>query len=81
MHCSRPILLTVVLLVSGVTPPVVRAADWKAGAAKAPITPPSLMWMAGYGSRDHIAEGKLTDLWAKALVLEDPSGNRDFFSF
>ncbi|HUE72815.1 MAG TPA: neutral/alkaline non-lysosomal ceramidase N-terminal domain-containing protein [Pirellulaceae bacterium] len=53
------------------------AADtWKAGAAKANITPPSLMWMAGYGSRDHIAEGKLTDLWAKALVLEDPSGQR-----
>ena len=53
-----------------------RAADWKAGAAKANITPPSLMWMAGYGSRDHIAEGKLTDLWAKSLVLEDSSGHR-----
>jgi hypothetical protein len=53
------------------------AADaWRAGAAKANITPPSLMWMAGYGGRDHVAEGKLTDLWAKALVLEDPAGNR-----
>ena len=55
---------------------VAQAADWQAGAAKANITPPSLMWMAGYGSRDHIAEGKLTDLWAKALVLQDPAGNR-----
>jgi hypothetical protein len=30
------------------------------------------MWMAGYASRDHVAEEKLTDLWAKALVLRDP---------
>ena len=52
------------------------AADWKAGAAKANITPPDFMWMAGYASRDHVAEEKLTDLWAKALVLEDPQGNR-----
>jgi hypothetical protein len=52
------------------------AADWQAGAAKANITPPELMWMAGYASRDHGAEGKLTDLWAKALVLEDPQGHR-----
>jgi hypothetical protein len=53
------------------------AADsWRAGAAKANITPPNLMWMAGYASRDHAAEGKLTDLWAKALVLQDPRGRR-----
>ncbi|HZL89794.1 MAG TPA: neutral/alkaline non-lysosomal ceramidase N-terminal domain-containing protein [Pirellulaceae bacterium] len=54
-----------------------RAGDvWSAGAAKANITPPTFMWMAGYASRDHVAEEKLTDLWAKALVLEDPSGHR-----
>ena len=34
------------------------------------------MWMSGYGSRNHPAEGKLTDLWAKALVLSDAQGNR-----
>jgi hypothetical protein len=34
------------------------------------------MWMSGYSSRDHAAEGKLHDLWAKALVLEDPAGKR-----
>ena len=49
---------------------------WKAGAAKVVITPESLMWMSGYGSRDHAAEGKLHDLWAKALVLEDLAGHR-----
>ncbi len=32
--------------------------------------------MSGYGSRDRPAEGKLTDLWAKVLVLESSSGQR-----
>lgn len=49
---------------------------WKAGAASVVITPEKFMWMAGYGGRDKPADGKLTDLWAKALVLEDESGNR-----
>src|SRR5438445_4205533 len=52
------------------------APTWKAGAAKVNITPEKLMWMSGYGSRDKPAEGKLHDLWAKALVLEDPAGKR-----
>jgi hypothetical protein len=49
---------------------------WKAGAARVKITPTQLMWMSGYGSRTKPAEGKLHDLWAKALVLEDPAGRR-----
>ena len=49
---------------------------WQAGAAKIIITPEKPMWMSGYGGRDHPAEGKLTDLWAKALVLADADGNR-----
>lgn len=53
------------------------AADgWRAGAAKAAITPTQPMWMAGYASRKRPAEGKATDLWAKALVLEDAQKNR-----
>jgi hypothetical protein len=52
------------------------AAAWKAGAAKINITPEKLMWMSGYGARDRPAEGKLTELWAKALVLQDPKGRR-----
>jgi hypothetical protein len=50
--------------------------EWKAGAAKVNITPEKRMWMSGYGSRDKPAEGKLTELWAKALVVEDPAGKR-----
>jgi hypothetical protein len=34
------------------------------------------MWMAGYAARDHGAEGKLTELWAKALAIEDSDGDR-----
>lgn len=52
------------------------AAGWKAGVARENITPEKLMWMSGYAARNHAAEGQATDLWAKALVLEDPSGHR-----
>jgi hypothetical protein len=34
------------------------------------------MWMAGYANRDRPSEGKLVDLWAKALVLEDTNGKQ-----
>ena len=56
----------------------VSAADspWKAGVAKVAVTPVEPMWMAGYASRTRPADGKLTELWAKALVLEDQDGNR-----
>jgi neutral ceramidase len=50
--------------------------SWQAGCSKTIITPAELMWMAGYGSRDKPAEGKLTELWAKALVLQDDQGQR-----
>jgi hypothetical protein len=49
---------------------------WKAGVAAVVITPDRPMWMAGYAARTRPAEGKLTDLWAKALALEDPAGQR-----
>ena len=49
---------------------------WKAGVSSSNITPTEPIWMAGYASRDRPAEGKLTDLWAKALVLEDSTGKQ-----
>lgn len=53
--------------------PVISAvADgWQAGVARVNITPQQSMWMSGYAARDRPADGKLTDLWAKALVLKD----------
>lgn len=51
-------------------------AGWKAGTASKIITPAGSMWLAGYGSRDHASEGTLSDLWIKALALEDAGGNQ-----
>jgi len=54
---------------------VAEQATWKAGVAKAIITPKTSVWLAGYGSR-RAPEGKLHDIWMKALALEDDKGNR-----
>jgi hypothetical protein len=51
-------------------------ASWQAGVAKVKITPEKYLWMSGYAARTKPAEGTLNDLWAKALVLEDPTGQR-----
>src|SRR5439155_2419314 len=68
MSCRWSLLF--VLLASNVH------AGWKAGVSKVVITPRQPMWMSGYAGRDKPAEGKLHDLWTKALVLEDPEGHR-----
>ena len=52
------------------------ASAWKAAAAKAIITPEKNLWMAGYSSRKSGAKGKLQNLFAKALVVEDEKGAR-----
>jgi Neutral/alkaline non-lysosomal ceramidase, N-terminal len=65
-----------ILALIGSTATYALAETWKAGAAKANITPRSYMWMAGYAARTKPAEAKMTDLWAKALALEDGSGKR-----
>jgi hypothetical protein len=49
---------------------------WKAGFARANITPPQFMWMSGYGARTAPADGKETDLWAKAAVLQAADGRK-----
>ena len=50
-------------------------ASWKAGVARAIVTPATGVWLAGYGGK-RPPDGKLHDLWIKALALEDPKGNR-----
>jgi len=49
--------------------------SWKAGVAKVVITPEKPVWLAGYGSK-RPPDGKLHDLWMKALALEDVGGCR-----
>lgn len=50
--------------------------SWRAGVASVAITPAEPMWMAGYAARNKPSEGKVHDLFAKALAVEDPSGTR-----
>ena len=49
---------------------------WKAGTAKAVITPEKPIWMAGYGGRTEPATGKEHDLFIRVLALEDAGGHR-----
>ena len=72
----KPWILSIVLLLSFLTP-TTKAADptWKAGVARTVITPTKPVWLAGYGSK-RVPDGKLHDLWMKALALEAPDGQR-----
>ncbi|MCC6822854.1 MAG: neutral/alkaline non-lysosomal ceramidase N-terminal domain-containing protein [Verrucomicrobia subdivision 3 bacterium] len=56
--------------------PVHGAGEMKVGVGKVVITPKQDMWLAGYASRTRPSEGKLHDLYAKALALEDETGAR-----
>lgn len=74
--------IAVVLVVAALTG-AARAADepqaadhWKAGVATVSITPAHPMWMAGYASRTRPSDGVLSELHAKALVLEDSRHTR-----
>ncbi len=68
----RRFLTGVLLFVLGLLPRQAWGRDgWKAGAARVCITPKEPMWMAGYASRTQPAAGEYSDLWLKALALED----------
>jgi len=54
-------------------------ANWKVGVAVAKVTPQKMLFMAGYASRNKPAEGKVQDLFAKALALQDEQGNKLVF--
>jgi hypothetical protein len=55
-----------------------RASDpvYKAGVASKVITPQTSMWMSGYAARTRPSEGKLQDLYVKALALADSKGQK-----
>lgn len=76
---SRPLILIYLILLFSETGSFAQMKSnngWKAGLAKTIITPQESMWMAGFGDRTHPSNGKITDLWAKALALEDADGKR-----
>lgn len=51
-------------------------AEMKVGVGRSVITPSYSIWMAGYASRTAPSEGKIHDLYAKAIAIEDESGTR-----
>ena len=56
--------------------PKPKPTEWKVGVASLVITPKENLRMSGYAGRKKPAEGKAQDLFAKALALEDKSGQR-----
>lgn len=77
MSVARWVLtVCVISWVAGDSTLLCAADTWRAGAAKQIITPKEPMWMAGYGGRTAPSSGKITDLYAKALLLEDAEQNR-----
>jgi hypothetical protein len=49
--------------------------DWKVGLAQVRITPEQPVFLSGYASRNRPYEKVTTDLFAKALALEDQDGH------
>jgi hypothetical protein len=50
--------------------------EWKVGLAQVKITPQQPVLLAGYASRNHAFDKVESDLYAKALVVEDRQGQR-----
>jgi Neutral/alkaline non-lysosomal ceramidase, N-terminal len=49
---------------------------WQVGFAMARITPDKPIRMAGYSNRTQLSQSASSDLYAKAMALEDRNGNR-----
>lgn len=64
------------ILALAAAPAVAADPTWQAGFARVAITPERPMWMSGYAARTAPADGKETDLWAKAAVLQDAAGKK-----
>ena len=62
------------ILLSGPAPAA--EPDWKVGLAQVKITPEWPVPMSGYASRNKPSEGVASDLYVKAMVLEDRDGHR-----
>jgi hypothetical protein len=54
----------------------VNAADFKVGVGRLIITPPLPFWLSGYAARTNPAPTVRSELWAKALAIQDSTGAR-----
>ncbi len=81
---SRLLLIVWLLATSAIAAPAPKSKtippppplNWKAGVASVAVTPTNNLWMAGYAGRKKPAEGKVQDLFAKALALQDEEGQK-----
>jgi hypothetical protein len=51
-------------------------ADLRVGVGSVVITPEEPIWLSGYASRSAPSDGKVQDIFAKAIVFEDENGER-----
>lgn len=49
---------------------------WRIAAGSIAITPEKPVWMGGYAARKSPSDGKVHDLFAKVLAIQDVNGNR-----
>jgi hypothetical protein len=50
--------------------------DFRVGTSSIAITPNEPMWLAGFAVRKEPSKGKVNDLFAKAMAIEDSAGHR-----
>ena len=77
--CTAALLLGVTGLVALAAAPAsapATALPWRVGAASRKITPTGPIWLAGYASRSAPSDGVDSDLFAKALAIDDTRGGR-----
>jgi hypothetical protein len=75
---KRRFLMVLACVAAGLSasPADAQQSPWRAGVAKAVITPKESLWMAGYAARNKPSEGTAQDLYAKALALQDETGKQ-----
>jgi hypothetical protein len=66
----------VLLLISGCASPGTHENSLRVGTARAKITPAEPVMLAGYASRNKPSEGVAADLWARALAIDDGTGEK-----
>ena len=70
----RRFLTTLTSALAFATPADAGQSQWKAGVAKADITPERSLWMAGFALRKEASRGAALPLHAKALALQADQG-------
>jgi hypothetical protein len=75
LHRAGVFILGLLASVTGVQA-LAAEPDWKVGLAQVKITPERPVFLAGYASRNKPFSKVESDLYAKALVLEDREGHR-----